>query len=146
MVEDTTYDDAHFSTCRVVYMVRAVKLETSKSGTYLNLSPGAIDSIDVTAGIDVARPEASIRHVTSPFSGSARVEFHLPAPGYVRLDIHDVTGRLVRSIDAGRMAAGVHTLTWDGSGAGGRQAASGVYFLSLHTGGARVTAKMVRLQ
>ncbi len=145
-VEDTTYEDPCFTTCSVVYMVRAVKIETSKSGTYINLSPGAIDSIHVTAGIDAARPLASFTHVTSPFAGSARIEFEIAGPGPVVLRIFDVTGRLVRSMDAGRLDAGTHSLAWDGTDAGGRRAASGIYFLSLGAGRATASGKIVLLE
>lgn len=146
MVEDTTYDDAFFTTCSIAYMVRAVKLETSKSGTYLNLSPGVIDSIDVTAGAGIAGPTAQLCHVTSPFSGTARIEFSMVRPGEVVLRIHDVTGRLVRRMDAGRLDAGTHTMAWDGTDSGGRHAASGVYFLSLSAGRTTLSSKLVLLE
>ena len=144
-VEDTTYEDTSFMSCSLVYMVRAVKLETSKSGTYLNLSPGVIDSIAVSAGVQVNSPVASLTHVTSPFSESAHIEFAMAAPGRVMLAIYDVSGRLVRRLDAGRLDAGTHSLTWDGADASGRRLASGVYFLSLSAGRARLSGKIVLL-
>jgi hypothetical protein len=146
VVEDTTYDDASFSSCSVVYMVRAVKLETSKSGTYLNLSPGIIDSVQVTAGIDRALPTAELLHVTSPFSDAAGISFHLATPCKVMLSIYDVKGRLVRSLEAGGLDAGMHALTWDGTDSAGRRAASGVYFICLTAGGMRLSAKTVLLE
>jgi hypothetical protein len=146
IVEDTTYDDNSHASCSVVYMVRAVKLETSRSGTYLNMSPGAVDSITVTAGVGPGGPLASLTHVTSPFSGSARIEFSTAAAGYVSLGIYDVTGRLARRLDAGRLDAGAHTLTWDGRDASGRRMASGVYFLSLTAGPATLRSKIVLLE
>jgi len=146
MVEDTTYDDPCFTTCSIVYMVRAVKLETSKSGTYLNLSPGVIDSIQVTAGVDITRPLASLTPATSPFSGSARIGFNLGGPVPVVLSIYDVTGRLVHRMDAGRLDAGAHSLIWDGTDMGGRRAASGVYFLSLSAGRTTLSGKLVLLE
>lgn len=146
VVEDTTYDDASFSTCSIVYMVRAVKLETSKSGTYLNLSPGIIDSIDVTAGVDINRLAVELLHITSPFSESAGIEFHLARPCDVTVSIYDVKGRLVRSLEAGRLDAGQHALSWDGTNSEGRRAASGVYFISLSTVRTNLSGKTVLLE
>ena len=145
-VEDTAYEDAAYASCTVVYMVRAIRLETSKSGTYLNMSPGAIDSISVAAGVDPGGPAASLTHVTSPFSGSARIDFNLAVPGRVTLAVYDVAGRLVRKVDAGRLEAGAHSLHWDGTDAGGRRMSSGVYFVSLTAGRESLSAKTVLVE
>lgn len=41
--------------------------------------------------------------------------------------VHDVRGRLVRSLPAGSLDAGPHTLAWDGWDDSGRAVASGAY-------------------
>jgi hypothetical protein len=146
VVEDTTYDDACFSSCSIVYMVRAVKLETSKSGTYFNLSPGVIDSIDVSAGIDVSCPAAELIHITSPFSERAHIRFRQVSPGEVTLRVFDVAGRLVRTVCGVRLSAGVHEIFWDGTDDRGRRSASGVYFMSLGVNGATLSGKTVLLE
>ena len=146
MVEDTTYDDSGFSSCSVVYMVRAVKLETSKSGTYLNLSPGAIDSIEVSAGVEAPGAPALLLYVTTPFSDSARVRFQLAKPGDVSLRIYDVTGRLVRWDEAEGLGEGAHTMTWDATDMGGKRVASGVYFMVINTGETALSCKVVLLE
>jgi len=146
MVEDTTYDDSGLSSCPVVYMVRAVKLETSKSGTYLNLSPGVIDSIEVSAGVESTAPPAGFIRVTSPFSDTARITFQLARPSDVNVVIYDVAGRMVRTIESGKLEAGAHTVKWDGTGHDGRRMASGVYFISLSTEDAALSCKIILLE
>lgn len=146
MVQDTTYDDSGFSPCSVVYMVRAVKLETSRSGTYLNLSPGVIDSIEVNAGVEVPETPARLLYVTSPFSDITQVRFHLAKPGDVSLRVFNVAGRLVRSVEAEGLGEGTHTLTWDARDAAGKRVASGVYFMVISSGEAAVSCKTVLLE
>lgn len=66
----------------------------------------------------------------NPTRGTARIDLVLPAPGRVRLDAFDVTGRRVgdsleRAFDAGR-----YRLAWEGARAG-----AGVYFVRISVDG-----------
>ena len=65
----------------------------------------------------------------NPFNPSVSVRLYVDAARDVRLAVHDVRGRLVRSLWEGRLTEGWRTVVWDGLDDGGRAAASGVYFL-----------------
>ncbi len=67
----------------------------------------------------------------NPFRSKTAVRFELPARGDVSLNIHDVSGRLVRALDAGSRDAGLHEVTWDGRATAGGPVAAGVYFARL---------------
>jgi hypothetical protein len=146
LIEDTTYVDGAPIGGWDVYMVRTARLETIGSGTYLNIGAGAIDSIEVTAGAEPGLQGTILRNSPNPFRTGTNITFHLASPGRVVLQIHEVAGRLVRSIDAGRCPPGRHTLQWDGRDAHGRSVASGVYFLSLNADRATLPTKVVRLE
>ena len=63
------------------------------------------------------------------------------------LRIYDVLGREVRSLARGeRMEAGPQRLRWDGRGADGRQAGTGVYFVKLKLAGREWTKTIVRIR
>jgi flagellar hook assembly protein FlgD len=51
----------------------------------------------------------------------------------VRLQIYDVSGRLVKTLADGFMGEGVHSVGWDGTARNGSRASSGVYFYVLRT-------------
>ena len=53
----------------------------------------------------------------------------------VSLTIHDVSGRLVRTIKQAREGVGVHRAQWDATDQRGARVAGGVYFLRLRAGG-----------
>ena len=53
----------------------------------------------------------------------------------VRLSVHDVRGRLVRSLSDQQLAAGRHEIRWDGRDAAGARVAAGVYFFRLRAAG-----------
>ena len=45
----------------------------------------------------------------------------------VRISIFDLSGKLVRTIDSGAQASGVHDITWDGADDSGKPAPAGAY-------------------
>jgi hypothetical protein len=70
----------------------------------------------------------------NPFHDGTTIRYALPRADEVRVSIHDVSGRLVRTLAAGQKAAGTHRVGWDGTGADGRRVASGVYWIRLNCG------------
>ena len=66
--------------------------------------------------------------------------------GHVSAVVMDLTGRLVRQLHDGDLAAGYHGLTWDGTDARGQGLASGVYFVRLVADGQVRTRKMTLLK
>jgi hypothetical protein len=83
----------------------------------------------------------------NPFNPSTTISFTLPAECAVRLDVYDVSGRLVaRLIDGARQSAGSHEVEWNGRDASGRAAASGIYVCRLTAGRETISRKMVLLR
>ena len=62
-------------------------------------------------------------------TGSATVDFGLARAERVKIQIFDVSGRLVRTLADRSFTAGEHKLTWDGADNAGREVARGVYFV-----------------
>ena len=62
-------------------------------------------------------------------NGSATVDFGLAKAERVKIQIFDVSGRLVRTLADRSFTAGEHKLTWDGSDNLGKQVNRGVYFV-----------------
>ena len=68
-----------------------------------------------------------LRAAPNPFRDTVRLRLGAPAgPGGTRLVIHDVTGRVRRSL---RVAPGTDAVSWDGLDDGGRPVASGIYWV-----------------
>jgi hypothetical protein len=66
---------------------------------------------------------------------------------YVRVTIHDVTGRLVRSLyDGSLVGSRIYTTRWDGTDNDGRPLSAGVYFTRLEAGTFLDTNKIVLLR
>lgn len=74
----------------------------------------------------------------NPFNPATTIGYHLPVRAFVRLGIHDVTGRRVAILTEGDRPAGDHAIEWDA-----RAMPSGVYFCRLQAGGATVVRKLI---
>ena len=77
----------------------------------------------------------------NPSLGGARLEFTLPREDVVSLGVYSVAGRLLRTLAAGRRAAGPNQVTWDGT-ASGRRLGAGVYVVRLEVGGKRLETRV----
>jgi hypothetical protein len=83
----------------------------------------------------------------NPFNPRTEISFHLSSPGQVSLEIHDLAGRLVRTlVDHQDLQAGRHQAVWNGRTGDGRKAASGVYLCRLHAGDVVQTQRMTLVQ
>jgi hypothetical protein len=74
-----------------------------------------------------------VRATPNPFSGSTNIRFRLGSAGTARLRVFDVSGRLVRSFELGRLPQGEHEVVWSGTDQTGRSASSGIYFAQVET-------------
>jgi hypothetical protein len=74
----------------------------------------------------------------NPFNPITTINFSLPLLSKINLSVFNLNGQLVSTIYEGEMAAGNHSVTWDGSGV-----SSGVYFYRLVSGSFTDTKKMI---
>jgi hypothetical protein len=102
-----------------------------------------------TSNVGVFEPSTvavlALRATPNPARAGQALEFTLPAATPVRIEIHNVAGRLVRTFEAGSLPAGPHRIAWDGHGADGAQLAPGMFFVTLEAGAERSHAKVLRL-
>lgn len=77
----------------------------------------------------------------NPFNASTTIEYALPTPAHVTLDVIDITGRNVRTLLDAEQPAGQHRLTFDAD-----DLPSGLYFVRLTAPGRTDTRKIVLLK
>jgi uncharacterized membrane protein len=82
----------------------------------------------------------------NPFNMETVISFQIATPGRVTLEIYDILGRKVKTIDAGYLNTGQHQLTWSGASDDQRDVSSGVYFYRLISGEQSLTRKMILLK
>jgi hypothetical protein len=82
----------------------------------------------------------------NPFQRTTTIRFVLPEAGDVRLEVYDLSGRLVRRLLGQPQPAGNRTVAWDGVDDAGRRVSAGVYVLRFETVGHRQYRRMVFLK
>ena len=87
------------------------------------------------------------QNVPNPFNPSTTIRYELAnAGGRVRLQIFDVSGRLVKTLVDEVQGAGENSVRWEGRDDSGRRVATGAYFYRLTSPGFTQTRKMVMLK
>jgi hypothetical protein len=82
----------------------------------------------------------------NPFNPSTAIEFTLPRPGQVTLEIYDIVGRKVRTLVSEAVSVGTKRVIWDGCSADGTTVASGIYFYRIKANDFSETRKMLLLK
>ena len=87
----------------------------------------------------------------NPFNPETWIPYQLNKATEVKIDIYNVSGHLVRSLDLGWQPTGSYMTPssaayWDGKNAVGERVASGIYFYTLQTSDFTATRRMVILK
>ncbi len=115
--------------------------------TLENYREGLIDiSLSLVESTPVARGSILRQNRPNPFNPVTELGFQLPTAGSVRLEVLDVTGRLVRTLVNGPMTEGAHTAMWDGTNETGESVASGIYLYHLKGNEWNETKRMVLIR
>ncbi len=116
-------------------------------------SRGTPASVDVIISEDenvtsIESPEGELpdafalgQNYPNPFNPSTAIEYELPAPQHVRLEVFDATGRSVGVLVDGVCPAGTHTVRFDAD-----SLPSGLYVYRLQANGETLTRKMTLLR
>jgi hypothetical protein len=91
-------------------------------------------------------PTTSSNNYPNPFNPATKIQFDLPAPAHTTLEIFNVVGQHIATLQDGNLEAGEHVFQWDGTDQDGIRVSSGIYFYRLEAGEAVVTKKMVLIK
>ncbi len=139
----------------LVFEVTDTSFSSGKAGLYCHGNTGSYwDNFSISqtnytpTGIEFQPAAASVsgyrlyQNYPNPFNPATRIGFYLPKGGEVAVNIYNVLGQRVAAFAPGRLAAGEHAFTWDGTNRNGQPVSSGLYFYELRTGGFHQVKKM----
>lgn len=69
--------------------------------------------------------------IPNPFSKKIRIRFVIPESRLFKLNIYDITGRMVKPIINDQIEKGEYNIFWDGRDANNRKLSSGIYFVKI---------------
>jgi len=110
----------------------------SDMGAYGGITPV---SVSVEDGIVLPVKTILLQNYPNPFNDATVMPFMLERGGNTEIEIYDILGRRVRTLELGHLGAGSHSITWEAG-----NLSSGVYFYVLETAGSRTVRKCLLLK
>lgn len=82
----------------------------------------------------------------NPFNSSTRIRYDLPDDSDIRIDIFDISGRLIKTLIDDDYQAGTYFVDWIGNDRMNEKVSSGVYFYQIRTGNFKKSVKMILIK
>ncbi len=79
----------------------------------------------------------------SPAYSSAVISFYLAQAGPARVDVFDITGRIVTTLTRDELTSGSHSLLWNLEDSSGRIVPSGLYYVRVSSGSFTASTSMI---
>lgn len=87
------------------------------------------------------------RNIPNPFGSKTSIHYTVPRNEHVTINVYNIQGQLVKTLENGVKKAGNHLVNWDGRNNAGTKVKSGLYFYQLKTTrGVEATNKMMLLR
>lgn len=123
-------------------------------GDSLNLKPFLLaEMVNTFLGYN---PSTSLQEVFSglikgtnypnPFNGKTTIEYTLSEAGQVKIDVYDLSGKVIKQLLNDEFLPGSYSITWDATNEEGTFVRDGFYFFKVSQGKHAVTEKMVLLR
>jgi hypothetical protein len=139
----TITDRSGFTWHEAIPVTVAEGAESIQSDCCTALEIGTTSVAAGSIGQGTPAGELRIQSFPNPSNPFATIRFSLANAGPVSVSIHDVTGRLVRTLSSGAHDAGVHEFRWDGRDDDRDAVESGIYLVRVVADGKTSTAKLV---
>ena len=114
-----------------------------------NYNSSKVDFIDVSVSsinkIESQSIKANI--FPNPFNKETIIQFDLPSPSKVTIEIYDLKGNLIKIVSHGKTwTAGTHKIIWDRNNENGIEISSGEYFCKVMGANFSITKKLILLK
>ena len=82
----------------------------------------------------------------NPFNSSTTIQYGLDNDGHIILDIYDINGKLVSTLQDKNQTQGWHSVTWNGTNQSGEMAPAGLYISRVISNNEVKTTKLILLK
>lgn len=96
---------------------------------------------EVVVDLETPKVFSLSQNYPNPFNPSTNIEFTVPEKSSVKLEVYDITGRLISTLFEGIKSPGSYSINWNAQGN-----SSGVYLLKMQTSNGIQTKKMTLLK
>ena len=144
-ITDMSYHIDYRENGTYYYEVRAQDAQDQWSG-FSNREEAIIARVGIDDQAQIPTEFNLAQNYPNPFNAQTSIAFALASPGMVKLEVFDITGRLVRKLIDSDMSAGNHSIIWDGKNDSQTVVSTGVYFYKLSTPEKSETRSMMLLK
>jgi len=102
--------------------------------------------VDLTEAEALPEEFGLFQNYPNPFNPETQIRYAIPEQVHVRMDIYNVTGKKVRTLAAGVMNAGYHSVSWDGRDGFGNAVSGGLYLCRIQAGNYQQTIRMLLMK
>ncbi len=89
---------------------------------------------------------AVAQNFPNPFNPTTEIQYAIPQPENVTLEIYNSVGQKVRTLVSQQQEAGIYTVTWNATNDAGKRVGSGVYFYHVTAGSQQSIKKMLLIK
>ena len=82
----------------------------------------------------------------NPFNPTTSISFNLKSAQHVSVEVFNLKGNLVKTLQSGNLSSGDHQVVWNGKNSDNEQVASGVYLYKLKSGKSESVKKMIMMK
>jgi hypothetical protein len=117
--------------------------EADKAPSILASMAFSFDGASSSAANQLPEPVRLNQNVPNPFNPSTLISYELDRAGAVRIAVHDVSGKLIRTLVDEFQESGSHSTLWNGTDERGASSPSGIYLYTLQTDAGRTSRRMM---
>jgi hypothetical protein len=90
---------------------------------------GNFEFFNLSSSVVISLPHKFVlkQNYPNPSNPVSKIDFELPSDSYVKIEILDLTGRLITKLEDGKRSAGYHSVKFDGS-----NLSSGIYYYRMN--------------
>ncbi len=95
--------------------------------------------------VNLSKPNdfALYKNYPNPFNPSTTIKYQIPVNEYVKVNIYNSMGQLIKNLVNEHQTPGICSVTWNGKNNSGNLVSSGIYFYKLETSTRIFTEKMI---
>ncbi len=128
-----------------------VNLQISQDNKLYVVGQNSIYALDLSTTAVEEKPALPTEIIISgnspnPFNPETAISFTIPQNENISLAIFNAAGQKARTLHAGMISAGNHSIVWNGRDERGQSMSSGIYFAVLESGGRMTTHKMLLIR
>lgn len=106
----------------------------------------SITSMQSIAPVNIPAQVSLSQNYPNPFNPSTTINYSIDKQNDVKINIYDINGRLIKTLEENDAFPGEHNVIWDGTNTKGERVSSGTYLYQLNAGSTVENKKMILLK